>query len=85
MSNNHFSGRIFEDGSINRNIHMGLFTLDLGNNEFSGKIFTNLPPALVYFDGSNNQFDDSKVTLRLQCVKLTHVRFQITIPDTAFS
>lgn len=35
--------------------------LDLSHNQFSGKVFRNLPSNLIYFDGSDNLFWDNEV------------------------
>ncbi|PRP85743.1 putative leucine-rich repeat receptor-like protein kinase [Planoprotostelium fungivorum] len=60
LSNNQFTGDIFDDQGISPN-QKALIYLDISRNAFTGKILFQLPPSLVYFDASYNQFVDSYV------------------------
>ncbi|PRP85741.1 putative leucine-rich repeat receptor-like protein kinase [Planoprotostelium fungivorum] len=60
LSNNQFTGDVFDDQSVSPSNNV-LIYLDLSHNAFTGKILFQLPPSLVYFDASYNQFVDSYV------------------------
>ncbi|PRP89561.1 putative leucine-rich repeat receptor-like protein kinase [Planoprotostelium fungivorum] len=57
ISHNRFSGDLFDNQNINLNMK-NLNYLDVSFNAFTAKILWNLPPTLIYFDASSNQFVD---------------------------